>query len=326
MLRERFCVAYRMNRRTVDGVQDSTVNKELKHLLAAFNFGRKQTPKKVFEVPYLPMVACDNVRQGFLEIGEYRRLLNCLPDSLKLFLVLAYHSGCRKSELTNLKWSQVRRDLRIMQLEPGTTKNDEGRNLPFYGDMEEWLDRQEQIRNAECPDCEYVLFWHKKDCEAVARRDAGSKLKGFVKSWNRARKKAGLPDILAHDMRRSAIRNMVQYCGLSEAPAIKISGHKTRAVFDRYNIVSLTDIQDAGQKLDAWMKAASAKAATEERNRPVVPEELTMKQKVRQLYYVEEKPIEEIMAILNIAESTVYYHLSKDGWKEQSGDSIPAKL
>jgi hypothetical protein len=51
--------------RTANGVKDSTVNKELKHLLAAFNFGKKQTPKTVTDTPYLPMVAVDNVRTGF---------------------------------------------------------------------------------------------------------------------------------------------------------------------------------------------------------------------------------------------------------------------
>jgi integrase len=312
---------YRLDRTTLGGVVDETVNKELKYLRAAFNFGRQQTPAKVSEVPYFPMVVRDNARQGFLEIYEYRRLLACLPDSLKPFSVLAYHSGCRKSELTNLKWSQVNRELRVIQLAPGTTKNDDGRNLPFYGDIEETLNKQQAIHRAECPSCEYVLFWHKTDSEGVAKRQAGSKLKGFVKSWNRARIKAGLPDVLAHDMRRSAVRNMVQYCGLSEARAMKISGHKTRAVFDRYNIVSLTDIQDAGSKLDAWMKAATARAEENERTQPIVitPDPMTMKQKVRQLYYVDEKSVEEIMTALNIAESTIYYHLSKDGWRKNAG-------
>ena len=126
-----------MNRRTVDGVQDSTVNKELKHLLAAFNFGRKQTPKKVSEVPYLPMVACDNVRQGLLEIGEYRRLLNCLPDSLKLFLVLAYHSGCRKSELTNLIIS----------------------GLKFGGTCASCNSNPERRRTTKAETCRFTVIW-----------------------------------------------------------------------------------------------------------------------------------------------------------------------
>lgn len=309
---------YRSHRTTVDEAKDSTVNNELKYFLAALRLARRCTPPKITLVPYFTMVKVDNIRKGFLEIVDYHKLLACLPDSLKSFLVLAYHSGCRKSELTNLKWSQVDRELRIIRLDPGTTKNDEGRNLPFYGDMEECLNRQLEIRKAECPDCEYVLFWHKEDADGVAMRQAGNKLESFVKSWDRARKLAGLPDILAHDMRRSAVRNMTQHCGLPEARAMKISGHKTRAVFDRYNIVSLTDIQDAGKKLDDWMKVASAKAEEHERKNPFVfCETTTMKQKVRQMYFVEEKTIEDIMAALNIAESTVYYHLSKTGWRKK---------
>jgi integrase len=307
--------------RTANGVKDSTVNKELKHLLAAFNFGKKQTPKTVTDTPYFPMVAVDNIRTGFLEVPEYRRLLEFLPASLKLFLVLAYHGGCRLSELTNLQWSQVRRRLGFIELQK--TKNGKDRNFPIYGDMEEWLDKQEQIREAECPACQHVLFWHRVDVDGFVKVEAGSKLNKFSKTWNRARKKAGLPEILVHDMRRSAIRNMVQEAGMTEGQAQTISGHLTRNVFDRYNIVSLKGILESGKKMDAWMKEATTRAEEQERTRPVAvePEPLTMKQRVRELFYVQEKKVEEIMTTLNIAESTVYYHLSGDKWRKKTPSS-----
>ena len=300
------------------GIADSTVNKELKHLIAAFNYGKQQTPVKVLTTPYLPMEAVDNVRMGFLEVREYRRFVEKLPPSLKLFLVLAYHGGCRLSELTGLQWSQVRRHLGFIELHK--TKNGEDRNLPIYGDMAEWLDKQEQVHEGECPGCNYLLFWHKEDVGQFVKVEAGSKLKTFYKSWKTAAKRAGVPDILPHDMRRSAIRNMVQEAGLTEAQAMKISGHKTRAVFDRYNIVSVKGILESGKKLDSWMKDATAKAEEQDRSRPVSlePEPLTMKQRVRELFYVQEKPVNEIMKALDIAESTVYYHLSGDKWGKKT--------
>jgi integrase len=312
---------YREARIALGGVQDSTVNKELKHLIAAYNLGKKQTPRTVTDTPYLPMEAVDNVRTGFLEVAEYRRFLRSLPASLKLFLVLAYHGGCRFSELTGLKWSQVRRRLGIIELQK--TKNNKDRHFPIFGDMEAWLDRQEQVHASECPDCEYLLFWYQEDVAKFVKVEAGSKLKSFYKSWKTAAKKAGVPDILPHDMRRSAIRNMVQEVGMTEGQAQKISGHLTREVFDRYNIVSLKGILESGKKMDTWMKDATAKAEEQERIRPVSvePEPLTTKQRVRELFYVQDKKVEEIMKTLDIAESTVYYHLSGEKWRKKTPSS-----
>ena len=80
------------------------------------------------------------------------------------------------------------------------------------------------------------------------KRHLGERRRDFREAWKTACKNAGVPGRLRHDFRRTAVRNMVN-AGIPERVAMKITGHKTRAVFDRYHIVSPADLQEAARKL-----------------------------------------------------------------------------
>jgi hypothetical protein len=84
----------------------------------------------------------------------------------------------------------------------------------------------------------------------VFTRADGKPVLDFRERWENLTASSGCPGLLFHDLRRSAVRNMVRR-GVPETVAMKISGHKTRAVFDRYNVTSETDLADAARKIEA---------------------------------------------------------------------------
>ena len=86
-------------------------------------------------------------------------------------------------------------------------------------------------------------------CPWVFHRD-GKEVRCFRRSWLTACKKAGVPGNVPHDFRRTASRNLIR-AGVPEAVAMKLTGHRTRSVFARYNIVSERDLVHAARQLEA---------------------------------------------------------------------------
>jgi integrase len=115
------------------------------------------------------------------------------------------------------------------------TKGKKARTLPIYGDMPRWLEQQRET----CPPGSPWVFHGSRNCP----------VDNHLNGWAEACKRAGLPELLFHDLRRSAVRNMKR-AGVQDRVAMEISGHRTRPIFDGYNIVDTADLQDTGGLLE----------------------------------------------------------------------------
>jgi integrase len=223
-------------RRQQEGAKNATINRELAALKRMFSLALQAG--KLSSKPYIPTLEENNARQGFLDYGSFLLLRENLPENRKDPVTFLYHSGWRISEMKALEWRDVDLAGKVVRLRPEISKNKDGRLLPLQGELLEIIERAKQARQLSCP---YVFH------------DNGQAIGDFRKVWKRACKQAGLGTIIVHDLRRSAVRNMVR-AGIPERVAMSLSGHKTRSVFDRYNIVSEADLARATERLQAHLE------------------------------------------------------------------------
>jgi integrase len=178
------------------------------------------------------------VRQGFFTDEEYKLLRAVLPDYVKIPLLIGYWTGMRAGEILMLRWEQLDLERGFLRLEPGTTKNGQGRLIPLVTEVSEILWQWKQHVLAHYPSCRWVCHYRGKRLLAMP-----------TKSWKKACERVGIEGKLFHHLRRTAVRNMVR-AGIPERVAMAISGHRSRSVFDRYDIVNHKDIARAGELLE----------------------------------------------------------------------------
>jgi integrase len=226
------------------GISNSTINRELAVLTKMFNLGYERG--KVLRLPVIHKLKETPPRQGFFERDQFVAIRRQLPEHLWVALTIAYTYGWRmQSEVLTLERRHIDLETGTIRLDPGTTKNDEGRIVYLIPELKVQL--EVQLRRVDELGWKLgrivpFLFPH------FTGRFQGQRLHDFRKAWKTACRRAGCPGFLRHDFRRTAVRNMVN-AGVVERVAMTVTGHKTRSVFDRYHIVSPSDLQDVVRKL-----------------------------------------------------------------------------
>ncbi|MGO9338431.1 MAG: site-specific integrase [Terracidiphilus sp.] len=210
-----------------------------------------------------------NARQGFFADADFRALTAKLPKYLRDFVQFGYLTGWRKGEIASLRWSDVEGD--VVRLRAENAKNGEGRSVTLSGDLADLMERRKVQRQVETKTG--VLL------SAYVFHQKGEPVGDFRKAWATACVAAGLGQFVCdrcnqrvdghtcdscnrearyvgrifHDFRRTAVRNMVR-AGVPERVAMTISGHKTRSIFDRYNIVNEADVREAMRRTQSYLR------------------------------------------------------------------------
>jgi len=231
-------------KRQSNGASNATINRELAILTRMLRLAYETS--KLMRIPVIRKLKEKAPRQGFFEREQFEAVRQRLRPDLQAAVAIAHAYGWRmQSEVLALERRQVDLDSGTLRLDPGAAKNDEGRVVYLTPELKALLAAQlERVGELSKRTRQIVphLFPH------LTGRRAGTRRGDFRKAWTTACQKAGVPGMLRHDLRRTAVRNMVNL-GVPERVAMKVTGHKTRSVFDRYHIVSPGDLQDVARRL-----------------------------------------------------------------------------
>ena len=244
---------YQLARRAA-GAATGTINRETSALhrmgTLAVHWGWLDT------VPGFPDRLRENPpRQGFFEHPEYLAVRAHLPAPWRDILDVAYYSGWRKNEILGLTWEEIDEAGGVIRLSPARSKTLAGRMLPISQPIAEALARRRARRDPDNP-----LVFH---------RD-GITIRRWRTAWRTACQAAGVPTRFLHDCRRTAARNLIR-ANVPERVAMLLTGHKSRAIFDRYNIIHEQELLDAGDQLVAYLAHQAQAVPARRRSHPVGP-------------------------------------------------------
>lgn len=203
----------------------ASINRELALLRRALRLA------EVSKMPRIQMLPEDNVRRDFLDWDEFQKVRSHLPQDCRDLVTFFYLSSWRQGQVCALEWRDVDMRAREVMSRGETTKSGEPHRIPLVGELWEIVARAHRGRRLDC------VFVFQRRGRRFDLDSGGSYLRT---AWATACREAKLPGRFLHGLRRSGIRNMLR-AGVDPLVAMKVSGHKTAAMLQRYNIISPED-------------------------------------------------------------------------------------
>ncbi len=226
---------------------NGTINLELAALSRMFKLA--MIAGKAGSKPHIAKLALNNARKGFFEREQFEAVLSHLPAELQPVAVTAFVTGWRiHDEILTRQKHHLELKAGWLRLEPGETKNNEGRNFPLTPMLRAALEQQAQKTRA--------LELEKGAIIPSLFHRNGRAITSFRGAWKKACKAAGVPGKIPHDFRRTAVRNL-ERAGVPRSAAMKLVGHRTQSIYQRYAIA------DEGMLIDEALKLSRLHEADE---------------------------------------------------------------
>lgn len=245
---------YKHHRRT-EGAAVATINRELCALRRGYNLAREQGTLKLSEGPIIRTDPEHNVREGFIEDRVHRALVAAIEPLYRPLCEFLYCTGWREANALGLRWEKVDESRGVVRAPYGTTKNGNPIEYPFRSnpDLARVLRHQKGVKTALERRRKIVPWVFSRNGQPISKR-------AFYCAFKRAAAKIGQPDLRPHDYRRGAARDLVEG-GAPERWAMEVTGHRTRSVFDRYNIVDSRQVAEAVRRMVARRQRLRAAVA-----------------------------------------------------------------
>ena len=231
-------ISYRGKYPSKQKVAPASINKEVSTLKRIFNLAIREDmaiKNPCWKVEQLPE---NNERKRILSQDELDKLMSELPDHAKDIIIISYYTGMRSGEIFNLTWEKVNLDEGYIQLEPQDTKTKAPRRIYLN---EITLNILISLNGVRSTDHNNVFTYRSRP------------LKSIKTTFRNACRRAEIDDLRLHDLRHT-FNTMMRKAGVSKSVIMHLTGHKTSAMFDRYNTIDKDDAKDALRRMDQFLE------------------------------------------------------------------------
>ena len=234
--------------RKLEGIANSTINREVGLLSSAINYARREWDWEVSNPAERMRLTEGDGRKRFATVDEVMALI-CAAERHKRapyladLIRVAVNTGCRRGELLGLRWSQIDLEARTIRLEGSDTKNGKGRIVPLNREAHAAMQARSQYRSLHCPESPWVFC-----------RKSGARNLTIQSSWAAILESVGLEDFHFHDLRHTCGSWLVQ-SGVALADVKEVLGHSTIRMTERYAHNAPENSRAAVERLTAWSQS-----------------------------------------------------------------------